>query len=41
MAGESTSDREEYDKQFDEFKENGFDNEDMLNIINMLFDIFH
>ena len=25
MAGESTSDREEYDKQFKEFKENGFD----------------
>ena len=25
MAGESTSDRDEYNKQFDEFKENGFD----------------
>ena len=24
MAGESTSDRDEYDKQFDEFKANGF-----------------
>ena len=25
MAGESTSDRDEYNKQFDEFKANGFD----------------
>ena len=35
MAGESTSDRDEYNKQFDEFKANGFEDYRSYKIANM------